>query len=177
MSEQQKTEQPKTKLFREKSLEAVESPESLNDYLHVTSPSVWLILAAVIALLIGAILWGILGHIDTKRQAAVITTEGQTICCVPIQSFDEISVIVERKALEIDGTAYTLDIPESGEVELGFVEEFVTDESRLPMVYAKSGLSKEDLVVCIKVAASFEDGIQSGQVITESINPISLLLQ
>ena len=37
-------------LFREKSLEAVESPESLNDYLRVTSPGVWLILAAVICL-------------------------------------------------------------------------------------------------------------------------------
>ena len=34
-------------LFREKSLEAIESPESLNDYLRVTSPQVWLVLAAV----------------------------------------------------------------------------------------------------------------------------------
>ena len=46
-------------LFREKSLEAVESPESLNDYMQVTSPAVWLVLAAVIALLAGAVLCGI----------------------------------------------------------------------------------------------------------------------
>ena len=47
------SEQPKTKLFREKSLEAVESPESLNDYLRVTSPGIWLVMASVIVLLIG----------------------------------------------------------------------------------------------------------------------------
>lgn len=35
----------KSKLFREKSVEAVSSPESLNDYLRVTSPGVWILLA------------------------------------------------------------------------------------------------------------------------------------
>ena len=42
-------EKQKVKLFREKSLDAIESPESLNDYLHVTSVGVWLVMAAVIA--------------------------------------------------------------------------------------------------------------------------------
>ena len=31
----------KSKLFREKNLERLESPEQLNDYLRVTSPGVW----------------------------------------------------------------------------------------------------------------------------------------
>ena len=33
----------KSKLFREKNLERLESPEQLNDYLRVTSPGVWMI--------------------------------------------------------------------------------------------------------------------------------------
>mgnify|MGYP007056258072 CR=1 FL=1 len=41
-------EQGKVKLFRERSLEAIESPESLNDYLKVTSAGVWLVMGAVI---------------------------------------------------------------------------------------------------------------------------------
>ena len=48
-------EEGKTGLFREKSLEAIESPESLNDYLRVTSPGVWLVLATVVILLAGFI--------------------------------------------------------------------------------------------------------------------------
>ena len=177
MSEQQASKQPKTALFREKSLEAVESPESLNDYLRVTSPGVWLVLAAVIALLVGAILWGIFGSIDTKRQAAIITSESQTICLVPIESFDEIEVIMDRGTVEIGGTDYKLAIPDNGEVELGFVNEFVTSENLLPMTYAKGGLSSDDLVVCLPMETSFEDGVQTGSIVTESLHPISLLLQ
>ena len=177
MSEQQASKQSKTALFREKSLEAVESPESLNDYLRVTSPGVWLVLAAVIALLVGAILWGIFGSIDTKRQAAIITSESQTICLVPIESFDEIEVIMDRGTVEIGGTDYKLAIPDNGEVELGFVNEFVTSENLLPMTYAKGGLSSDDLVVCLPMETSFVDGVQTGSIVTESLHPISLLLQ
>ena len=171
------SEQPKVKLFREKSLEAVESPESLNDYLRVTSPGVWLVMAAVITLLVGAILWGIFGHVDTRRQVAVVTSEGKTQVLVAIDSFDEVQVIVDRKAVEIGGTTYALAIPESGEVTLGFVEEFVTPTNLLPMTYARGGLSKEDLVVCVQVEGRFEDGVQTGSMVTETLHPISLLLQ
>ena len=47
-------EQP---LFRKESVERVSSPEQLNDYLHVTSPSVWIVLAAVILLLASLFVW------------------------------------------------------------------------------------------------------------------------
>ena len=169
-------EKKEFKLFREKSLETIETPESLNDYLRVTSPGVWLVMAAVIALLLGGILWSILGRIDTKQQAAVVTSEGNTICCVLFESFDQLETIVDQKSIDIDGETYALAIPEDGSVELGFAEEFVTDESRLPMTYAKGGFTKEDLVVCIPVDAQFEDGVQSGTIITESLQPFSLLM-
>ena len=35
-------------LYREKSMERISSPEKLNDYMCVTTPSVWLVLAAVL---------------------------------------------------------------------------------------------------------------------------------
>ena len=85
------SEQEKPKLFREKSLEAVESPESLNDYLRVTSPGVWLVLAAVIVLLVGAILWGVFGHIRTTAQVAVSIGKDQSLCYVPYESMDSVA--------------------------------------------------------------------------------------
>lgn len=33
-------------IFRKKSLDRISSPEALDDYLHVTTPAVWMILAA-----------------------------------------------------------------------------------------------------------------------------------
>ena len=47
-------EQP---LFRKESMERVSSPEQLSDYLHVTSPAIWIVLAAVILLLASLFVW------------------------------------------------------------------------------------------------------------------------
>ena len=52
-------------IYRKKSLERITSPESLSDYLHVTSPAVWLILGAVILLLAGMLLWSSVASIDS----------------------------------------------------------------------------------------------------------------
>ena len=40
-------------LFRKKSLDHISSPEELHDYMRVTSPRLWMILAAIIVLLAG----------------------------------------------------------------------------------------------------------------------------
>ena len=42
-------------LFRKKSIERISSPEALHDYMRVTSPRLWMILAAVVLLLGGFI--------------------------------------------------------------------------------------------------------------------------
>ena len=42
-----------TSVYRKASVERISSPEQLNDYLRVTNPSVWIVLAAVVLLLAG----------------------------------------------------------------------------------------------------------------------------
>ena len=54
-------------IFREKSLERVSSPEALNDYIRVTTPSVWLVLAALIILLGGMLVWSIFGTVEVHK--------------------------------------------------------------------------------------------------------------
>lgn len=44
-------------LFRKESVERVSSPEQLGDYLHVTSPAIWVVLAAVILLVASIFVW------------------------------------------------------------------------------------------------------------------------
>ena len=166
MSEQAK-EQPKTKLFREKSLEAVESPESLNDYLRVTSPGVWLILAAVIALLVGAILWGIFGHIRTTATVAVKVEGGKAVCYVP---YSQVDGVMSQGTITLEGTEYPLDTEAECElVVLG-------DDTSYRLLKA-GGLSAGDPVVLVPAETDLGDGIYSGIAVTEDLHPISLLLQ
>ena len=55
-------------IFREKSLERVSSPEELNDYIRVTSPSVWLVLLATVLLLVGMLAWCVLGTVEVENE-------------------------------------------------------------------------------------------------------------
>ena len=52
-------------IFRKKSLDRISSPEALDDYLHVTTPSVWLVLVAIIMLLVGMLIWSHIATIDS----------------------------------------------------------------------------------------------------------------
>ncbi len=63
-------------VFREKSLERIASPEALGDYLHVTSPAVWMILTAVVLLLAGMLIWSSIASIDSFATGTAQVTGG-----------------------------------------------------------------------------------------------------
>lgn len=52
----------------------VGSPEELNDYIRVSSPAVWIALAVVIALLLGALAWAVFGTVDVIDAAGNVTS-------------------------------------------------------------------------------------------------------
>ena len=62
-------------LFREKAMARISSPEDLTSYLRVTSPGMWIILAAVIALLVGVFAWSAVGTLETTVDAAAIVQD------------------------------------------------------------------------------------------------------
>ena len=64
------------KLYREKSLDRISSPEQLNDYLHVTTPSVWMILTAVIVLLVGLMIWSSIARIESYVDGSAEVKNG-----------------------------------------------------------------------------------------------------
>ncbi|MCR5832164.1 MAG: hypothetical protein K6G67_08510 [Lachnospiraceae bacterium] len=53
-------------LFRKKSMDRINSPEELNDYIRVTSTPVWLILLAIVFVLVGTLVWGTIGFVDEE---------------------------------------------------------------------------------------------------------------
>ena len=62
--------------YRKKSMDRISSPEALNDYLHVTSPAVWLILTAVILLLVGMLIWSSVASIDSFAAGSARVQNG-----------------------------------------------------------------------------------------------------
>ena len=63
MSEQQEN----GGIFRQKSMDRISSPEQLNDYIRVTTPSVWIVLAALVLLLVGMLVWSVFGKVEVHN--------------------------------------------------------------------------------------------------------------
>ena len=55
-------------IFRQKSMDRVSSPEQLNDYIRVTTPSVWVVLIALVLLLAGMLVWSIFGTVEVHND-------------------------------------------------------------------------------------------------------------
>ena len=51
-------------IFRQKSIDRVSSPEQMNDYIRVTTPTVWLVLLALVILLLGMLAWSVFGTVQ-----------------------------------------------------------------------------------------------------------------
>ena len=157
----------KVKLFREKSLEAIESPEALNDYLRVTSPKVWLVLPAGIALLVGGILWGIFGRVHTVANVAVEVGENRSVCFAPYELAEKIA---GQGIISVNGREYPLRTGTE-------VEHAVMTEDTDAKLLLAGNLHAGDLVVLLPLITDLTPGVYAGEAVVEDLQPISLLLQ
>ena len=64
-------DQKKASIFRSETLQRMSSPEQLTDYLRVTNPGIWVILAAVLALLVGFFVWMSVGTLETTAPVGI----------------------------------------------------------------------------------------------------------
>ena len=71
-SENEKNNQSNS-IFSQKSLSRINGPEELNDYVRVTTPSVWLVLAAITLLLIGILGWCFFGTVAVHEEDGSVT--------------------------------------------------------------------------------------------------------
>ena len=64
------------RLFRSKVMDRVSSPEQLHDYMRVTSPAIWMVLGAVIALLAGLLVLSSVKRLETLLPAEAQVDNG-----------------------------------------------------------------------------------------------------
>ena len=96
------------KIFREKSLKRISSPEQLNDYIKVSNPSVWLIISAICILLLSVFIWAVRGNITTSVNSVGTFLDNNQIkgadivvCCVTDENAQKISKgLAKSKNLE-----------------------------------------------------------------------------
>lgn len=135
------------KLFNKKSVEKAKSPESLDDYIKVSNPTVWLLLASIIILLLGATFWGIFGRVESTVATTVRVQNGDAVCYV----------------LE----DYITEIKEGMTVKFDKKEAFITSIGEKENKEYVCELASEEILI---------DGFYNGKVVTNSYQPWSFVL-
>ena len=152
-------------LFRKKSIDRVSSPEQLDAYIRVPNPSIWMVLIAIIVLLVGACIWGVLGRLDTTIAAVAVCEEGT------------VSLYVK----EGDQTAVQTDM----EVRIGQQRSVVTEVSTLPVNAGEKlseyavhvgGFADDDWIYAVGTDLQLSDGIYTAEIVVESIAPMSFVM-
>ena len=67
-------------IFNQRATERLRSPDDLDKYVQVTNPSVWVVLAACVSLLVGLLSWGVFGSVNTNVAATGAVVDGRAVC-------------------------------------------------------------------------------------------------
>lgn len=151
-------------VFRQKSIEQVSSPEQLNDYIKATNPGVWIILAAVATLLVGFIVWGTVGTLETKLNVAAVSDSGTVTCYVKETDLSDIGT---DNTVRIDGSEYNVasisDLP------------IPVDDSFTDYTLYIGDLTTGEWVYTVTLSSGLPDGVYEAEIVTDSVSPISFL--
>ena len=154
-----------SQLFRKKSVDKVSSPEQLNEYIRVANPGVWMVLAAIVILLAGVVVWGFIGHLDTTLATAVVCENGEAVIYVKEADVEKVEVSM---TVRVDDKEYTVsEIP---------AEPKRVDDTMSEYAVHASGLTVGEWVYAVKVNGDLADGVHKAEIVIESISPISFIL-
>jgi len=155
----------KNSVFREKSLERVSSPEQLDSYIKAVNPAAWVILCAIAVLLVGAIIWGSVIKLETRKlAAAAVVKNGELSLYLAGEDRDEVSEGMTLHIGELD-----FELPE---VELNAVKLFEqTDSAVIDII----GDTESEYAYKAKMYIDLPNGIYNAEIVSQEISPMSLL--
>ena len=107
-------EKQESTLFRKKAMARISSPEDLTSYLRVTSPGMWIILAAVIALLVGVFAWSAVGTLETTVDATAIVQDHTAQIAASGQSADALQAGMPLRIASQEFVIASVDYDEYG---------------------------------------------------------------
>lgn len=152
-------------LFRKKSLDRISSPEQLNEYIRVSTPSVWILLAAIVILLAGVCVWGVFGHMDTTMTVAVEAKDGTAIAYVRQADVEKVA----------PGMTVTAGDQEGKVLDIG-AEPVRVDDDFTDYMRHVGGLKEGEWVYAVTLEIACAQGVHEGEIVIDSVSPMSFVL-
>ena len=152
-------------LFRRKSLDRIASPEQLNAYIRVATPSVWLLLSAIIVLLSGMCIWGMYGHMDTTLSVVAVSQSGNMTAYVHEADAQKVEAGARVTVGEVEGSVLSVS-----------TEPVCVDDAFSEYMRHVGSLQSGEWVRPIVLDVECEDGVYAAQIVIDSVSPMSFVL-
>ena len=163
-------------LFRKSSLDSISSPEQLNDYIKVSTPSIWIVLTALFILLASVFVWGFAGSLPTAASSQGAVLNGQVVCFVKTEEAVKIkigqaAIITGSGVTELKGQVIRIgDIPMSA-------AEIASELKSDYLVQALAGSEYAVKVTIMADGSALKDhALLNVSIVTESVRPVDFLL-
>lgn len=158
------------RLFREKSIDRVSSPEQLDGYIRVVNPGVWLILGAILVFLASVILWSVTGTLDVT-----VGTKGYSDGTFVYCYLDETEIGSVRPGMDayVGNAQGRVDVVAEIPDAYKDIAKFLGGEGMAHALYAVEGDWRYKVVL---EGVKAKEGICDVTIVTDRVNPISYLL-
>lgn len=158
-------------IFRKKSMDSISSPEQLDDYVRVTSPSVWIVLAALILLLGGVCCFGVFGALETTVKAPALARDSQAVLYL---TEDAVQAVHMDDEIRADGITGKITGVSEKPLSFGAVcEKLGRDEYTIYMM----GIEGQRFLYEVTVELpGLSDGITEVEIIAETVKPMTFVL-
>lgn len=147
-------------LFRKKSMEQLSSPDQLSDYIRVSTPGTWVLLAAIILLLVGVCVWGVFGRLDTTVQGAAVSSGSGFQAWFAEEDAARLS---EGMTVTVNGTAHTITHIDGTPQQLS--------GSKVDLLEHLGGFAPGDWVYTVTLDGTEPEGAYTAEAVVESIAP------
>lgn len=155
-----------TKLFRKSSIDRVNSPEQLNEYIRVANPGVWLVLAAIVFLLLGVVIWGVWGTIETTIETGAVVNAGKATCYV---TAEDASRLEAGMSVSVDGVAGSITAVADTPVQV--------DGAFSDYLLYLTGFAEGDFCFAVEIQLpAMADDVYDAVITVDIVNPISFVI-
>ena len=74
-------------LFRQESIERMQSPEKTDEYIRVSTPKAWILAVSLLLIVAGIVVWGFVGSIPKTVSISGVMMEeynSYVVCLLPV---------------------------------------------------------------------------------------------
>ena len=146
------------------------APDQLGSYIKVSRPSVWMLIAVIVALLVAGVAWFLAGTVNESVSAPCVAEQDSCVAYIPLSRSAEVK----------PGDAVVLtsgDGDVQGSVEV--VGQTPVSVEQIEAVCGSDGLagfSQDSWGIAVALDVTASPGAYDARIITASHRPIRLLL-